>query len=153
MTRRLSNEPRPGPDCINNPEETNLIDPHETLDAVTDDYLLANELSEAGWAGFLAFLPSLKMRSLFEWRGLGVTDVGQGRLLVQCPWEEDHREGDDKAIITLGVPERDWLPIFHCFNARCVGRSLLDVLEFFGPPAVCTFCLEPDLELEDGSCG
>jgi hypothetical protein len=146
MTRPLLINCTYDPDCADDLQD----DLREPLDDLTCGFLLTDELIETDWAGFLLFLPGLDIRALFEWRGLSVSDVGQGQLLVQCPWEEDHTEGDNKAIVSLGVPERDWVPIFHCFNPECVGRRLLDILEFFGPQAVSTFCLPPEPEHADG---
>jgi hypothetical protein len=150
MTRPLPTTCTYDLDCDNGLHYTILNDLREPLDVLTVGFLWADELIETDWAGFLRFLPGLDVRALLEWRGLSVCEVGGGQLLVQCPWEGEHTDGDGKAIVSLGVPERDWLPIFHCFNAQCVARRLLDILEFFGPQAVSTFCLQSEAEHADG---
>lgn len=85
-------------------------------------------------------LASLDIRGLFESLDLLVADKGGDQLEVECPWAVCHTKGNNTASVRVGVPGRNWAPQFHCFHYHCKGRTLRDVLRFFGPEAVTRFC-------------
>ena len=86
-------------------------------------------------------LKTLDIPRLFESSGLWVRDKGGDEYEVQCPWSDEH-SGEDSAGILAPDPTK-FFPTFHCFHAHCEGRTIKDVVEFFGKDLVDQHCEKP----------
>src|SRR5262249_18865302 len=65
---------------------------------------------------------------------------GGDQYEVECPWADDHTTGDDAALIKATDAKRDLFPAFYCHHDHCDGRTVEDVLKFFGKKAVDRHC-------------
>jgi hypothetical protein len=53
---------------------------------------------------------------------------GDGMHFVECPWLHEHSTDLER---DAAVWEGDW-PQFNCFHAHCEGRTISDVIKYFG---------------------
>jgi putative DNA primase/helicase len=87
-------------------------------------------------------LTTLDIAGLFEDAGLRVRDTGGGQFEVECPWAHEHSDGRDGAYILDAKPGEGLFPTYFCHHAHCEGRTIADVLDFFGRKAVDGRCRE-----------
>ena len=61
-------------------------------------------------------------------------DDGGDRYGILCPWHDEHTTGDEGTCVWAREDGR--YPGFNCLHAHCQGRTLRDLLEFYGKEAV-----------------
>jgi hypothetical protein len=59
---------------------------------------------------------------------------------ILCPWHAEHTTGDEGTSVWAAEDGR--YPAFKCLHAHCQGRSLRDLLEWYGKEAVDACCAE-----------
>jgi hypothetical protein len=59
---------------------------------------------------------------------------------ILCPWHDQHTTGDEGTSVWVAADGR--YPAFKCLHAHCQGRSLRDLLEWYGKEAVDAHCAE-----------